>query len=445
MRPERLIASCALAAVVAVGPLPARAGAALNVTSAVLPNGVTVVTRERPGSQVVAIDAAVRAGARYETPATASAARFLESALLLGTERWPTRDALLRAVAGRGGQLSVTAGREIVEVAVTVSLPDAALGAEVVGDVLLRSRFDSEDLEREREVLIQQAREREDEPDDHASDVLYQTVFAGHPLSQLPTGTSAGIAALGLDELRSYWATRLVGPNVVVSVVSGLPHAEVVELLSGALAGLPAGPVPAANYRPLPEPAARHVELPLGTDQAHVFLAAPVSGVADPDRAPLRVLNAILGRTSGRLFVEIRDRRGLAYSTYSTLPQFVDGGAFVVYAGTTPASAETVAELLRGELERIRSQPVAPEELQTAIEGEIGARTIALETSANEAIYLARDTVFGLPPRDVQAAQVRAVTAEDVQRVARTYLDPARLTVVVTRPRASAEAGAEAE
>ena len=107
VRPIGLVASCALAVVVAAGPALRDAGAASTMMSAVLSNGITVVTRERPGSQVLAIDVAVRAGARYEDDETASATRFLESALLLGTERWPTRDALVRAIAARGGELSV--------------------------------------------------------------------------------------------------------------------------------------------------------------------------------------------------------------------------------------------------------------------------------------------------------------------------------------------------
>jgi zinc protease len=143
-------------------------------------------------------------------------------------------------------------------------------------------------------------------------------------------------------------------------------------------------------------------------------------------------LNGVLGRTSGRLFTEIRDRRGLAYSAYSSVSQFVDGGIFYVYAGTRPQMADAVLDLLKAELQRIVEQPIADEELQNAIGGEIGSRTISVETSANEALYMARDTVFGIPPREVQAAQIRAVTAADVQRVARRYLDPSRFSIVVT-------------
>jgi len=428
----RLFASCALVAAVAAGSTPHGAGAAAPITSAVLPNGVTIVARERPGSQVLAIDVAVRAGARYETAESASAARFLESALLLGTERWPTRDALVRAISGRGGDLAVTAGREIVEVSTTVGLPDAELALDVLEDVLLHSAFDPEAIEREREVILQQVQEREDEPEDRASDALFQTVFAGHPLSNLPYGTSEGVEGLTVEELQRYWRERLVGPNVLVAVVSGLPHDEVVAKLGRALGGIPAGPVPALNYGDIPAATARSVELPLGADQSHIFIGMPVPGVSTEDRAPLRVLNAVLGRSSGRLFSEIRDRRGLAYSAYSSVSQFVDGGIFYVYAGTTPRMADTVLGLLKSELERIREQPIDATELQNAIGGEIGSRTIGVETSANEALYMARDTVFGIPPREVQAAQVRAVTAADVQRVARQYLDPAQFSVIVT-------------
>jgi predicted Zn-dependent peptidase len=432
VRSIRVFAICALVGLVAASPSPRTAGAATPITSAVLPNGVTIVARERPGSQVLAIDVAVRAGARYETEEAGSAARVLESALLLGTERWPTRDTLVRSIAGRGGQLSVSAGREIVEVSTAVGLPDAELALEVLREVLLHSRFDPEAVERERDVILQQVQEREDEPEDRAADVLYQTVFAGHPLANLPNGTPSGVEALTVERLRGYWRERLVGPNVLVAVVSGLPHDEVVAMVGRALEGVPAGPVPSLNYAEIPPTAARTVELPLGTDQSHIFIGAPVPGVATEDRAPLRVLNAVLGRSSGRLFSEIRDRRGLAYSAYSAVSQFVDGGIFYVYAGTQPSTADAVLELLKSELLRIREEPVDAIELQNAIGGEVGSRTIGVETSPNEALYMARDTVFGVPPREIQAAQARAVTAADVQRVARRYLDPARFSVVVT-------------
>jgi predicted Zn-dependent peptidase len=351
---------------------------------------------------------------------------------MLGTERWPTRDALVRSLGGRGGELSVTAGREIVEVSTAVGLPDAELALDVLEEVLLRSRFDEETVERERDVILQQVQEREDEPEDHANDLLYQTVFNGHPLANLPYGTPEGVEVLGVAELERYWRERLVGPNVLVAVVSGLSHDEVVARLTRVMEKIPSGPVPRLNYADVPTASARKVELPLGTDQSHIFIGAPVPGVGAEDRAPLRVLNAVLGRSSGRLFSEIRDRRGLAYSAYSTVSQFVDGGIFTVYAGTTPSRADAVLELLQSELRRIREQPIDQLELENAIGGEIGSRTIGVETSVNEALYMARDTVFGVPPREIQAAQVRAVTAADVQRVARRYLDPARFSIIVT-------------
>jgi predicted Zn-dependent peptidase len=438
VRPIRLLASCALAAAVAASPSPRPAGAAAPITSTVLPNGVTIVARERPGSQVLAIDIAVRAGARYEDASTASAARFLESALLLGTEQWPSRDELVRVITSRGGDLSVTAGREIVEVTAAVGMPDADVALDVLREIVLRSQFDPEAIEREREVILQQVQEREDEPEDHAADVLYQTVFAGHPLANLPYGTPEGVEKLTVPALQSYWQDRVVGPNVLISVVSGLPHDDLVERLGAAFGAIPKGPVVALNYGDVPPASERTVQIPMGSDQSHLYIGAPIPGVATEDRAPLRVLNAVLGRTSGRLFTEVRDKRGLAYSAYSSVSQFVDGGIFFVYAGTQPRTADAALDVLKAELRRIREQPIEDEELENAIGGEIGARTISVETSANEALYMARDTAFGVPPREVQADQVRAVTKADVQRVARTYLDPSHFSIVVTgTPRAS--------
>ncbi|MGE3912545.1 MAG: M16 family metallopeptidase [Chloroflexota bacterium] len=434
MRPGRLFASCALAAIVAAGPMPRDAGAVAAIQSSVLPSGATVVTRQRTGSQVLAIDLAVRAGARYEQKQTGSATRFLESALLLGTEKWPSRDALTRAITSRGGELSVSAGREIVEVSVTVGISDVDLALDVLDQVLLHSRFDAEDLDRERSVILQQVQEREDEPEDRATDEFFQTMFAGHPLVNLPGGTSAGVEALTVEQLRNYWQQRLVGPNVLISVVSGLPHEEVTAKLAGALQDLPRGPVLPLNYGDVPEAESRTVALAVGSDQSHIFVGATVPGVASEDRAPLRVLNAVLSKSSGRLFTEIRDKRGLAYSTYSALSQFVDGGVFMVYAGTRPDAADAVLDLIMTELQRVREEPLEATELENAIEGDVGARILAVETSANEALYLARDTMFGVPPREIQAARIRAVTAADVQRVAQKYLNPDRLSVVITRP-----------
>ena len=410
------------------------AGAAQPITSQVLPNGITVVSRQRPGSQVVAIDVAVRAGARYETTSTASAARFLESALLLGTDRWPSRDELLRAISGRGGQLSVDAGREILETSVTVGLPDLDIALDVIDEILLHSRFDGDALERERNVIIRQIQERDDEPDDHASDMLFETVFAGHPLGHRPTGTRVGVQALTVEQLRAYWTTRLVGPNVIIGVISGLPDASIAERLGAALADVPSGPVPALNYADLPAAVPREIGLDAGTDQAHVFVAVPLPGVMHEDRAALRVMNAILSRSSGRLFTEIRDRRGLVYSTYSTVPQFADGGAFIVYGGTDPATSDEVVEAIKTELARMVTTPVGNAELQNAIEGAIGSETVANEASSSEVTTLTRNTVFGIPPREIQAAQLRAVTPGDVQRVAQRYFDAGRMTVVVARP-----------
>ncbi len=401
-----------------------------------LPNGVTVVSRQRTGSQVVAIAVAVRAGARYEDGPTLGAARVLESALTLGTARRPSRDELVRSITSRGGRLDVSAGREVMEVNTVVGLSDFELGLETVADILRSSSFDDAAIEAERQVILHELDEREDDAEEVAGDLLFDTVFAAHPLVRRPTGTREGVGAVQVDHVREFWRTRLVGPSTFVAVVSGLRHAEVVALLATAFGQLPPSPDADPNLAPLPSRAGEVVELSAGAEQSYVFVGAPVPGVAE-DRAPLRILRSVLGRTSGRLYAEIRDRQGLAYSTSAALAQYADAGIFYVYAGTEAASADRVAELLAGELRRIRDVPVSEGELKDAIGNEVGSQVVSEERSRSEAIALARSAAFGLPEREQEVAALRAVTAADVQRVARRYLEPGRLTVVISRPESS--------
>lgn len=402
--------------------------------SSILPNGVTVVTRQRADSHVVAIDLAVRAGARYEDEASPSAAHLLEHALLLGTERRPSRDQLLRTITSRGGRLMTTAGREALDVGVTVGRDDFEVGLDVVRDVVIASLFDEGVVDAERDVILQELDEREDDPETRATDLLFDTVFDRHPLGRPPSGTREGVSGLSVDRLRDFWRGRLVGSNVFVAVVSGFEHAAVVERLAASFGDLPIGTASSSDTRPLASRGPRTLEVVAGTDQSQILIGVPLPGVGTADRAALRVLAASLSGASGRLYAEIRDRRGLAYSTGAMVVQYADGGIMVVGAGTEAAQADMVIQLLLNELGRLRDDPLEPQELGNAIGGVIGGQALAEETSGAEAGSLVRATLFGLPSRNVQVEELRAVTADDVRRVARTYLDPSRLTVVVTRP-----------
>jgi predicted Zn-dependent peptidase len=317
---------------------------------------------------------------------------------------------------------------------VNVGLPELDLGLDVLHDVLTGSRFDEQALEAERRVILQELAQRADDPETVASDALFETLFAGHPLQHPPSGSEEGVQSLTVDRLRGFWQHRLVGDNVVVGVVSGLDHAAVVERLEAALGTIPAGPPTERKLVPLPLEGAMTLNLPAGTDQAHVFVGARLPGVATSDRAALRIASTILGRSGGRLFTEIRDRRGLAYSTYAAVPQYTDGGIFLAYAGTEGANAGEVAELLLAELARLRDELVAPPELADAIGSDVGSQVIADETSRAEAITMTRSIVFGLPSRAEEERRLRAVTAEDVRRVANAYLSPDRLTVLIAGP-----------
>ena len=264
---------------------------------------------------------------------------------MLGTEHWPSRDALVR-VDRRARRRAVgddrprdRRGRRS-----TVGLPDADLALDVLGEVVLRSRFDPDDLEREREVILQQVQEREDEPDDHAADVLYQTVFAGHPLSICRTAHSEGVEALTVEALRGYWHERLVGPNVLVARRERAVARGRGERSARRSAAFPPDRCPPSTTATSRSRPCRRVQLPGGSDQAHVYVGVPFPALAPPTGRRCACSTPILGRTSGRLFTEIRDQRGLAYTRLLVASRSSsDGGIFIVYAGTSrPRSADQV-------------------------------------------------------------------------------------------------------
>jgi len=184
----------------------------------------------------------------------------------------------------------------------------------------------------------------------------------------------------------------------------------------------------------VPAHPAQSLTIEAGQEQAHIFVGLPVTGVAAPDRAALRVANSIVGRSSGRLYGEIRDRRGLAYAAYSSVAQYADGGILYAYVGTDPANLDEVRALTIAELAVLRDGPLEADELDDARGNEVGGRIVGRETSQEEATVLARDAVYGLPPAEEQDDRLRAVTLADVRDAARTYFDPALMTTVVARP-----------
>jgi len=360
--------------------------------------------------------------------------------VLLGTERRPSRNFLLRTITSRGGELSAAAGREFLEIRAVVRAADIDLAIDVLRDMIRESRFDATALESERGVLLQQVAERADNPVERAADALFDALLGGHPLANRPSATAEDVRRVVPDDVRAFWASRLAGENILAGIVCELDHEAVVGRIDDVFGDIPAFVGVGANGNDSPPRVdlgptdARDLVLDVPGTQAQVVVGVPLPGVTHADRSAIRVANAVLGRLSGRLFGEIRDRRGLAYSTACTVAQYADAGVWFAQVGTAPRNADTVRSLVLGEFARLRDEVLSQEELENAREGEIGARIVAREASRDEAIGLIRDAAYGLPVAVEQDALLRAVTAAEIQRVAREYLDPGRITTIVARP-----------
>lgn len=426
---------------VLTGAAPALVGAqsgvkgGANFSRHVLPTGLTVLIEDRPGSGLVAVNVAILAGARYETDEAAGAAPFLEELFMDGTPTRPSRRDLLRAITSRGGDLSADAGWEVVNLSAEMANEDLGVAVDVLADMLLNSTFARERFEAEREIILQNLIEREDNPARVFSDVAFGTILGDPNLRHVPAGSLETADALSYENLVRYRTSRTVAGNTIVAVVGDVREPEVLALVQRAFAALPPGP--RQQPRPLPRIAPPPlVERDAGSEQSNVAVALRTPGVEAADRAALVVLSGMLGGGGQRLYTEIRDRRGLAYATGASLLQMPDAGVLLAYAGTDPINTQTVAALLRDELDRLVRERPTDAEVARAIAYFVDGQIVDLETdSARASDLIRREALYGYaPPREYFLNLIRRVTPADVQAAAQRYLAPDRVTTVILGP-----------
>jgi predicted Zn-dependent peptidase len=414
-------------------PTPARAQLTSERTA--LSNGLTVVTAQRPDAETVAITLTARAGARFEDPSTDSAAKFLERMYQQGTPGRPSRDAIMRTVTSRGGVLSIGTGWEFMDFSLVMAPEDLDVALDLLNDILANSTFEPDRVEHQRGLLLRELAERQENPPSRAFDLFYLSVFKDHELRFLPTGSVDGVTRIDRETMLRYRAARLVPSNMVLGVVSPFTQAEVLARLAPTLGTLPGAPAPSVDGAPPPAGAAQELDLALGRDQATVIIGGPTPGLSHPDRYPLWLLQTILGPGGGRLFYDIRDVHGLAYDTSMRLALTAAAGSILVYAGTDPSNIPQVRDLLSQHLARARDELVSESELENAIGYLVGGTVVGLESGSAQAGQLAHNTALGLPLTTAELeANLRAVSREDIRRVAQTYLAPERLTTVVVAP-----------
>ena len=405
----------------------------------VVPEGPRVISVRVPGARSVTIEAHVLAGSRVESPELAGAAHFMEHLTFKGTAAFPSTRALSEAVEGIGGTFNASTDRESTVYWVRVPARHAALAMTVLGELVVRPLLDPGEIEAERPVIVEEIRSYLDDPAEHVTVLLDEALFGDSALGREIAGTEDSVRALPADGIHGFWAAGYRPANTVVACSGDLPHERVVDLASVAF-GTGDGARPTYDPAP-PLPAGeRFRRASRTTTQAQLSVGVPALRRDDPEAWALSVLNAVLGDgMSSRLFLELREERGLAYDVGSSTSAHSDCGALTVYAGVDPSKLRPALAAILAELARLRDEDIPAEELAKA-KAYLSGR---LELRLDETRYLASwvGTQEALHDRvwtpDEALAAVDAVSAGEVRSLAaRLFVDDALRMALVGPARA---------
>jgi predicted Zn-dependent peptidase len=392
-----------------------------------LDSGVRVVTERMPDVRSTALGFWVRAGSRDETREQAGISHFLEHMLFKGTERFSSRqiDELFDAM---GAEVNAGTGKETTSFYSRFLDQHLERAFDVLQDMLLRPAYP--DVDSERQVVIEEIAMYEDEPSDKVHDVLAGAIFGDHPLGRPVIGRSEVISSVSVPDVAAYHSARYVPGNIVVAAAGNLEHERLVELVERAFGGVAGGE--ARDGGPVPDGSAPTVRFHRkDTEQYHLCLGGRGIARSDERRFALRVLDTILGgSTSSRLFQEVREKRGLAYSVYSYISQFADAGQIGLYVGTRPDNVSEAMAVIGEELGRLRDDGVSEEELERAREN-VKARTVlSMESTLARMNRLGNSLLMGVPllTLDEQLAAFDAVSMADVVAIARELFVPERMS-----------------
>ena len=380
-----------------------------------LDNGLVVATDAMPGFETSSVGVWVRAGARYESPERNGLSHLIEHMAFKGTARRSAR-AIAEEIEAVGGHLNAYTSREQTAYFARVLKDDVPLALDLLSDILQYSVLDEEELVRERAVVVQEIGEVRDTPDDLVFDHLQEVAFPGQPLGRAVLGTPERVSTFARHELLAYMSEFYLAPRMVVAAAGAVNHSAFVDLARAAFDALApdAGPERApARYEGGESRESRELE------QVHVVLGFASVGYGDPDFYAAQVLSTVLGGgMSSRLFQEIREKRGLAYSIFSFAQSYLDAGIFGVYAGTSDTQADEVLALTAAEIEAV-CQGISSDEAARARAQHKAGMLMALESSSSRCEQLGRQIlIYGRPVSPTEI--IRKIDAVDSAAIAHT-------------------------
>jgi len=384
----------------------------------------------------VCISIFIGVGSRYETDAEAGVSHFIEHLLFKGTHQRPTAKEISEAIESVGGILNGGTDKELTAYWCKVAQPHFQLALEVLIDMLLHSRFDPQDIERERQVISEEINMSKDSPSQQVNILIDEVLWPGHPLGRDIVGSKESVAAITRDTMLDYLQGQYLPDNTVVAIAGNIRHQEMVTAVSQAI-GNWTNQQKHSGYSTYEPKQARRLQIETrDSEQAHLCLGLPGLSLLHPKRFTLDLLNVILGEgMSSRLFTEIRDKLGLAYSIHSYVEHFLDSGSVIVYAGVEPKNLETVIKVILEQLYQLKE--TAPEsELSKAKESIKGRLLLRMEDSHNVAGWLGGQEILTgrILSLDQVISIIDAITAEELKQLAQELIIGNQLRLAVVGP-----------
>jgi len=394
----------------------------MTVGKTVLDSGVTILSEQVSHLRSVTVGIWVSVGSRAESPRDNGIGHFIEHLLFKGTEGRKAID-ISREIESVGGSMNACTDREYTFFFAKALAKDFPLVSDLLSDIFLNSRFDGEELEREKGVVLQEILMVEDNPEDFLHDFFHESFWGGHSLGFPVQGTAGNVAAFDRGRVLEYFGDRFRRRGTIVSVVGNLPHERVVAEFSKALGALDLGSRLLPDAPPPPRPGVFLKKRPL--EQLHLVLGAPGVSRGSELKYAAHVMNIVLGGSmSSRLFQEIREKRGLAYSIYSSLSSYADTGILKIYAGTSREKAREVLSVTSDVVDAVREGRFRDDEVVLAKELIKGSMQLNLESAEYRMSRLAMNEMFlGRleSPEDV-LRRVDDVTPEHVRLLAASML-----------------------
>jgi predicted Zn-dependent peptidase len=403
-----------------------------DIQREILPNGLVAITERMPHVRSVSVGIWLRTGSRREPPELNGISHFIEHMVFKGTQRRSAEE-IARSVDSVGGMLDAFTAKEMICFNAKVLDEHLPVAFDVLSDLVLRPRFAEEDIAKEKQVVLEEIKMDQDNPDYLVHEIFTQSFWRGHSLGKPILGTRETVKRFARDLLLSRFRSWYAPNNMVITAAGHLEHARLLELVAREFGDVPAAPEGFRDTAPSPQ-ARITTKTKRELEQVHICLGVPSYPVAHERRFASSVLNNILGGgMASRLFQNIREKQGLAYAVFSDLSPYRDAGLLSIYAGTGLETAGRVVRMVTEEFRNLKQQPVAAEELRRAKDHLKGSLMLSLESTSSRVSNLAREEMyFGrFFTLDEILASIERVTREEVQQIAQEYFAPEQVAVTV--------------